>query len=296
MSDTRVAVRLSALALAMFVAACGGGESGGETETEGGAAGGGAAVQNPVDAATAGSIGGTITFAGTAPANPKIDMAEEAKCAAKHTTPPTKEEVVVGANKGLANVFVYVKSGPGTTLTFPTPTEAVELDQEGCVYTPHVMALQTGQTLHILNSDSVAHNINAKPTAQRGFNASQPMAGMTKDVTFATQEVMIPVVCDIHGWMQSYIGVTSHPYHTVTTADGAFTIPNLPPGDYEVVAWHEKYGEMTSKVTVPASGKADANFEFKAGTAAVVPMGAPLHIHADGSVTRDAAAHTHSQN
>jgi plastocyanin len=295
MSETRVAVRLSAAALALFLAACGGGGDSGGAAADSAAAGGAAAapVKNPVDPATAGTVSGMITFAGTPPANPKIDMTEEAKCAAKHTAPATKEEVVVGSNKGLANVFVYVKSGPGTTLTFPVPTEQVTLDQEGCVYKPHVMALQTGQTLHIINSDSVAHNIHPKPAAQRGFNASQPTAGMTKDATFDTQEVMIPVVCDIHGWMQSYIGVTSHPYHTVTTDNGQFTIPNLPPGDYEIVAWHEKYGEQTMKVTVPASGKVDANFEFKAGTAAVVPMGAPLYVHADGSVSRTPAA---SQN
>jgi plastocyanin len=248
-------------------------------------------MESPVDAATAGSVSGRVTFTGTpgtpAAAEP-IDMAEEAVCSAKHSTPPMREVAMVGADGGLANVFVYVKSGPATTMQFPTPGEQVVLDQNGCVYVPHVMALQTGQELLVRNSDDVLHNINATPTENRPFNRSQPQAGMEFTTTFSAPEVMIPVRCDVHGWMEAFIGVNSHPYHAVTSADGSFSLPNLPPGDYEVEAWHEMYGTLTQTVTVPASGAAEVTFAFSDAMAGrPVPMGEPVFIdHATGTLSR----------
>ena len=271
--------------LALLVSAgCGGGETGGGGEEPAEEAGGGGPTVRPVDAATAGGVSGRVTFTGTPAAAEPIDMAEEAVCSAKHSTPPMSETAMVGADGGLANVFVYVKTGPVTTMQFPTPGEQVVLDQNGCLYAPHVMGLQAGQELLVRNSDDVLHNINATPTENRPFNRSQPQAGMEFTTSFDAPEVMIPVRCDVHGWMEAYIGVTSHPYHAVTSADGSFSLPNLPPGDYEVEAWHEVYGTLTQTVTVPASGAAEVTFAFNdqmAGRA--VPMSEPVYVdHATG--------------
>lgn len=235
-----------------------------------------------VDAATAGSISGTVSFTGSAPAGEAIDMSAEPSCAEQHEGTPMAMPAVVGDGGGLANVFVRVTAGLPEG-SWPTPGQAVELDQQGCVYHPHVLGIQTGQTLTIRNSDGLLHNINAQPQNQRGFNVSQP-TDMTTDRTFSREEVMIPVRCDVHGWMESYIGVVSHPYYAVSAADGGFTIGNLPPGTYTVEAWHERYGVQTAEVTVAASAEATADFSYSESMAAnaVVPLGEPIDLHDHG--------------
>ncbi len=275
---------LASSLLVVLVGGCGGGGDSGGEQASGGAA---AVVEHPVDAATAGSINGTVTFTGTPPAPEPIDMAEEPACAEKHSTPPTRQTVVVGGGGGLADVFVYVSEGLDASLRFPSG-EAELLDQNGCIYLPHVIALQSGQQLTVQNSDDVLHNVNATPTENRGFNRSQPQAGMQFQTSFGVPEVMIPVRCDVHGWMEAYLGVTDHPYHAVSGQDGAFTLDRLPPGTYTVEAWHERYGTATQSVTVPESGQVDVTFEFNGSMAGrPVPLGPVLLInHAEGTARR----------
>ena len=211
------------------------------------------------------SVTGTVKFAGTAPANPTIDMTEEAACKSKHTGTVVDSQYVV-TDGGLGNVFVYVKSGLPEGATYPTPTESVVIDQQGCIYRPRVFGVQVGQKVDIKNSDPVLHNIKAVPKENRGFNISQPTAGMTTTRTFSTAEVMVPLQCNVHGWMNAHVGVLPHPFFATTSADGKFTIKNLPPGTYTIEAWHEKLGTQTTTVTV-GSGEtktADLNFSPKA--------------------------------
>lgn len=264
------------LGLVPLFLACGGGGDGAEGDSEGGPDGGGA-QQAPVDLSNAGSITGNVTFTGSAPAPEPIDMSAEEECAAAHEAQPVRHSVIVGDGGGLANVFVYVKEGLPAG-EWPTPNTAVTLDQQGCQYQPHVLGLQTGQNLEIKNSDGILHNINTTPTANRGFNISQPTT-MTSTRTFAQPEVMIPVRCDVHGWMEAYIGVTDHPYFAVSANDGSFTIDRLPPGQYVLEAWHEVYGVQTANVTVEANTPATVSFTFDGSTAGTAPLGEPLVIH-----------------
>jgi hypothetical protein len=257
--------------LGLLAMGCGGG--GEEAQTEGGPA---EEAGYTVPADSAATINGTITFTGTPPANEAIDMSEEPTCAEAHEA-PTKETVVVGANGELANVFVYVKEGL-PDVDWGTPSEGVTIDQHGCHYVPHVMGIQTGQPLIIKNSDGILHNINTQPTANQGFNISQPVA-METERSFSAAEVMIPVKCDVHGWMEAFIGVQDHPYMAVSGADGSFSLANLPPGTYTIEAWHELYGTQTQSVTVSAQQTADISFTFSAETATAVPLGEPLVLH-----------------
>jgi hypothetical protein len=279
MSNARIAHFLVIPATA-FALACGGGDTG---DAGGGdAAAGGeqpAAGTIQVDQATAGTVMGRVAFEGTAPEGEPIDMSEEPTCAEQHAEAPMRMPAMVGADGGLGNVYVYVKEGLPQG-TWATPSEPVELDQEGCRYHPHVLGLQIGQTLQIRNSDGLLHNINARPENQRGFNVSQP-TNMTTDRQFSQAEVMIPVQCDVHGWMEAFIGVQSHPYFAVTGEDGSFEIANLPPGDYVVEAWHERYGTQTVNVSVAESGEATADFTYSEAMAAdaVVPLGEPIDLH-----------------
>jgi hypothetical protein len=260
MSD-RFEVRgvVAPMLMLLVMAGCGGGDGGGASG--GGGSGGGAAVENPVDAATAGNIAGTIVFEGDAPTMDVIDMGGEAVCEAKHSSAPMVPEVVVNSNGTLANVFVYVKEGL-ESLTFPTPGPAL-LDQDGCEYVPHVLGVMVDQDITIRNSDGLLHNINASPTEQRGFNTSQP-TNMESTRSFGTPEVMVPLRCDVHGWMNSYIGVLEHPFHSVSNGSGAFDLSTLPPGDYVIEAWHERYGTQTQNVTVTTGQTTEVTFTFSA--------------------------------
>jgi plastocyanin len=215
-----------------------------------------------IDAATAANITGSVKFAGAKPKTQKISMNADAYCKTAHTTDVMSDQVVLNANNTLKNVYVYVKSGLGD-MKFPVPAEPVILDQVGCMYHPHVVAVQAGQTLKVRNSDGVLHNVNARPTINQGFNFGQPVKGMTNDKVFASAETMIPVKCDVHPWMSGFIGVQNHPYASVTGDDGSFSLKNLPPGEYEIEAWHEKYGTATQKVTIGAQENKAIEFSFK---------------------------------
>jgi plastocyanin len=156
---------------------------------------------------------------------------------------------------------VYVSDGLGDQ-TFSPPSEPVVLQQKGCLYQPHVLGLQSGQTLKVVNDDQTTHNIHIMPQNNREWNKSQP-PGMTIEETIARQEVAIPVRCNVHPWMKSYVAVFKHPFFAVTGKNGSFELKNLPPGNYTLQAWHEKFGTSTQKVTLGASETKSVDFVFK---------------------------------
>jgi plastocyanin len=228
----------------------------------------GAPAAAAVDPATAATINGVVSFEGTAPANAPIKMNADPVCMKANSTPQTQETYMVKDGK-LGNVFVFIQDGLGGR-TFPTPTEAVVLDQKNCRYHPHVFGLMVGQPMTILNSDPTLHNIHAIPGTNQEFNTAQPIQGMKTEHIFTAKEAktIVPFKCDVHGWMNAYAGVLDHPYFAVTGEDGKFSIKNLPPGTYKLSAWHEKAGTKTVDVTVAAKEtKEDANFSFAAPAA-----------------------------
>ncbi len=251
MTPTRPIIRAFVLlALPVLFAACGGG--GASTAPKEAAA----PVTNPVDPATAGEVTGHVTFSGQAPAPTPLTMASDPHCPGG-----TAQPVMVGANGSLQNAFVYVKDGLGN-LKFPVPTTAVVLDQKGCQYSPHVFGVQVGQAVEILNSDMTLHNIHAWPMTNQEFNVGQALQGLRETHVFSTKEVMVPFKCDVHKWMNAYVGVLDHPFYSVTGADGAFSLKGLPPGTYTIEVWHEKLGTQTQSVTVAAKESKDVAFAF----------------------------------
>lgn len=272
---------VGAITVMLFAAGCGGDGGDGDGEAAGDGNGGDAAApaESPVDESTAGDISGSISFEGDAPDMEPVDMSAEPTCADMYDEQPMTQSVLVGPDGGLANVFVYVREGLGD-LEFPTPQEGTEIDQQGCRYIPHVMGVQTGQTLVIRNSDGILHNINAQPEQNRGFNISQPV-NMTSERTFPIQEIMIPLRCDVHGWMNAYLGIVEHPFFAVSAEDGSFDLSTLPPGDYVLEAWHERYGTQTADVTVATGETAEVEFTFSESMAenADVPLAEPIDLH-----------------
>jgi plastocyanin len=206
------------------------------------------------------TITGKVMFTGAAPAKDAIQMGADAYCKAAHSAPVYTEDVVVNPNNTLEWVLVYVKDVNGS---YPAPTAAVTLDQRGCQYHPHVFGIQAGQPLKIVNSDGTLHNIHALPKVNAEFNIGQPFQNMETVRKFEKPEVPVRFKCDVHKWMGAYCGVFSHPFFAVTNDQGTFEIKNLPPGNYVIEAWQEKYGPQTQNVTVSGSESKTVDFTFK---------------------------------
>ncbi len=221
-----------------------------------------AAAPAAMDDANAGSITGKVSFAGDKPVMKTLSMDAVPNCARAHTTPQKSQEVMVNENGTLKNVFVWVKAGVPDK-QWPVPPSAVKLEQKGCMYEPHVLGVMATQEIEIINDDPTNHNIHPLPKVNQEWNESQPPKGDPKKKSFARQEVLISVKCNVHPWMRAYIGVVGHPFFAVTGDDGTFTIKGLPPGTYTVEAIQEKFGSKEMQVTVGAKEAKTADFDFK---------------------------------
>ena len=210
----------------------------------------------------AGDIQGKITFDGKAPKMKSLRMDADPVCVANNEVAPRREWLILDENNGLKNVLVFVKeSSAGSSLAdeFNLPENPAVIDQNGCIYVPHVLGVMVGQKLDILNSDGTLHNIHALPKVNKEFNNAMPRSKKRMTVQFDKSEAPFKVKCDVHPWMGAFIGVFDHPYFAVTDDDGSYVISGLEPGVYVIEAWHEKLGSQTANVTV---GDSAANFTF----------------------------------
>jgi hypothetical protein len=256
--------------LTLSLAACGGRKEDEEEEAPAKPAASGStasapsnapAAAAPAAAAGGATLTGKVTFAGTAPQTELIKMDADAYCKAAHSTPVYGQEVEVNGNGTLKDVLVFVKQGVAGS--YPAPTDPVTLDQRGCQYHPHIFGIQVGQPLKILNSDGTLHNIHALPKINAEFNIGQPFQKMETLKKFDKPEVPLRFKCDVHKWMGAYCGVFNHPFFAVTNDQGVFEIKNLPPGNYVIEAWQEKYGAQDQNLAVSGTEGKTLDFAFK---------------------------------
>ena len=187
-------------------------------------------------------------------------------CGSSHKEPAYNQSFIMDEEGYLKNVVIYLKDVKYDGK--PPETKAV-LDQHGCMYSPHVQGMMAGQELLIKNSDATLHNIHGLPTINSEFNFAMPKVVKEKSLTINKPEHPIYVKCDVHPWMKSYISVFGHPYFAVTNDTGHYQIDNIPPGEYEVIAWQEKFKDkktkewktLNAKVTI-GEGKANKDFTF----------------------------------
>ena len=220
------------------------------------------AVQSGVSAAGAtGTIQGHVRLTGPAPGNPLVRMGVDPMCAKLNAGPsrPVQEVVVKGADGGLANAFVTLK---GTFPKTAPPRDPVVIRQVKCFDTPRVVGAMVGQTLRIVNSDTLAHETHAITAKGNSFKTTQPHSDMVFDYTLKNPEEMLRLGCDVHRWMTAWIGVEPHPYFNVTNAAGVFTIANVPAGHHEIRAWHERYGWLTKAVDVKPGATTTIDFTY----------------------------------
>lgn len=220
-----------------------------------------------VSAAGEGKITGTVKLNGDAPHMRGIDMSKDPVCAKAHANDPAHlETVVVGQGGGLENVVLYISEGLTASALTQAPASVPVFDQKGCVYLPHVLAVDVNQNFKVTNSDQTSHNIHPNPNPMTGnipWNLSQPPGAPPIEKSWKAEEVAIPVQCNLHPWMHGWFVVIKGPYAT-TDSDGNYTIENVPPGNYTVTAWQEEYGTQTQKVTVAVGRPGAADFTFKA--------------------------------
>jgi plastocyanin len=208
-----------------------------------------------------GAIIGSINLTGAVPAPSKLDMSNDAKCEGENFL----DDMVVKDGK-LQNVFIFVKSGLPQA-AFETPATEVTLDQKGCKFLPRVLGIQAGQPLKIVNSDQTDHNIHPIPQVNREFNDSQLPGQKPIIRKFKYPEAIFPVKCNKHTWMKAYIAVLAHPFFAISDSNGGFTIKGLPPGEYEIEAWHERYGAKQAKIKVAEKADTKADFTFDGSVA-----------------------------
>lgn len=219
---------------------------------------------NATGQTSTGTIKGHVVLTGKAPGNPVIRMGVDPKCSALNAGHRViQESAMVTADGSVANVFVRLD---GTFPKTAIPPEPVVIDQRACLYRPRVIGVRVGQTLQIRNDDDLLHNVHGSSAVGNSFNVGQPKAGIVFSFTPRAEEVMLPLGCDVHRWMTAYVAVVSHPYFSVSGADGMFSIAKVPPGTYTIKTWHERFGELTKKVTVKAGATATVDFAYTSGS------------------------------
>jgi plastocyanin len=218
---------------------------------------GGAAPTAPTGA----TLRGSVRFEGKMPAARVISMSADPSCAKQHSSPVLTQDVMVDAKGDLQNVVVFISEGLGDR-TFDAPSQAVVVEQKGCLYQPHVLAVRANQPLDLVNDDPTSHNIHPQPANNREWNKAEP-PGSKIEEAFAREEIAIPVKCNVHPWMRGYIAVFKHPYFAVTGKDGGFDLSHLPAGTYTIEAWHEKLGTSSQTVTIGENETKEIKFVFK---------------------------------
>jgi plastocyanin len=219
-------------------------------------------AQVKAGAAGGNEITGKVYFHGKAPELRPISMDKDPVCASELTGDALPADGRVNSNGTLPNAFVYISKGSGN-LSTPAPTNSITLTQKGCVYEPHVLGIQVGQPLQVVTVDPTTHNIHVSATnGNRDWNVTQQPGTTSVNTKFSKPAIMAPVHCNIHPWMEAFIGVVTNPYYAVTGGDGSFAIKNVPPGDYTLSVWTATFGNQEHAVTVRAGESPTVDFTF----------------------------------
>ena len=216
----------------------------------------------PALAGPPGTLAGTVRLAGPPPARPPLPVYKSHQVCGDSVP---DERLVVGPGGGLRYAVVTVEGVRGGKK--PEREATIVLDNRACRFQPHVQAAEVGQWLDIRNSDPILHNADARLGKDTLFNvALPPDRHVRKPLARAG---LVAFTCDVrHTWMSAFIAVAEHPYHTVTDAEGAYEIRDLPPGTYTVRVWHEELGTQERPVTITAGETATLEVAYPTGGAA----------------------------
>jgi plastocyanin len=208
-------------------------------------------------------IVGWVNYDGEAPKPKAINFGAEKICGDLNRDKAANyETLLINPNGTVKNTLVAIRGKvPGD---YPAPANPVVVDQVGCIFTPHVVAILAGQEIEFRNSDPVSHNIRFVATRNPAFNNVFATKSSTK-TKIESPEFGIPLKCDIHFWMSGYVHVLPHPFFAITGDDGSFAISGVPPGTYTLISWHESLKPKTESVTVGAGEVKQVDFTFAGG-------------------------------
>lgn len=226
-----------------------------------------AGVTSSARAQSEGTIKGKVVFKGDKDKFKRtvLDTSKDPNCK-KMADKIGSEDVVLNTKTDpitVRNVLIHIKEGVPAK-KYDVPKTPAVIDQQGCQYKPHVVALMEGQELQIKNSDDTNHNIHFLPKKNEEINKTQPKKDMVDTVKLVAEEPF-HVKCDVHPWMGAKIAVFNHPFFVVTGEDGTFEIKNVPPGNYTIEAWHEHpaFGTQTIKVEVGSGATVEKDFTYE---------------------------------
>jgi hypothetical protein len=230
-----------------------------------------------------GTITGTVKWSGPLPKLTAALINKDTEvCDPQGQKKRDLERLLVGTNGGVANTVVFLRDvTKGKAMDLPETRQS--LNQKTCRYEPHVLLVPDSGTVHLRSSDPVLHTVHMSGASD--YNLPFPFANQTITRTM-NRKGLVDVRCNAgHVWMNAEMMVVSHPYYAVTDEDGNFRLTNVPPGEYQIEAWHEGWKvvgqgtlydvmtqlrvqrpifseplEWTKKVTVPPSGTATVNF------------------------------------
>ena len=205
-----------------------------------------------------GTIKGKVVFAGAMPAAKKVDVTiDQYVCG----NAKDAEDLALSPQKEIRNAVVWIENPPAKA-DVPALPQKVEMDQNKCVFIPHIVIVPSGGTVDFLNSDRLLHNIHTTPKINPPINRTQPK-DRTIPFTFEKPEI-VRINCDLHSWMQAWVVVAAHPFYALTGPEGQFSFDNLPPGQYKLQVWHERLGTMPASVTVADRQPAQITIQMKA--------------------------------
>ncbi len=205
-------------------------------------------------AAAAGKIAGKVTVGGLAPKLATLPVTRDMKICGSSKP---DEALEVGAGGGVKNAVIWVTDAPA-----PKKIEKkYKLDQQGCLFIPHVLAMPVGAEVDVVNSDPVLHNVRAQAGDLKAFNWAMPVKGHVV-ATHIKRESIYKVSCDVHPWMRAWLVVLPTERFALTDADGAYLIAGLPPGKHKVKIWHERLGEREQEIDVQPGQTATHDVAF----------------------------------
>lgn len=203
-----------------------------------------------------GKIEGKVTYNGSVPTKKIIPTKDKEVCGGPRDEP----QILVGTDKGVEDAVVYLKE-VAKGKDWGKPDKNPVLDQEKCKFRPTVQVIRPG-AIDILNSDPVLHNTHGFYGKRTAFNLGLSNKGdkVTKELA---RPGLVRVECDAHGWMLAWVHVADSPYYALTKKDGSFSITDVPPGEYTLVATQDYAGDTEIKVSVKAGETAKAPIELK---------------------------------
>ena len=205
-------------------------------------------------AAETGALAGKITLTGLAPKLANLPVTRDMKVCGSIKT----DESLEVKDGGVKNAVIWF---PGVPAPKDVKAPKQKLDQQSCVFVPHVMIAPLGSAMDVVNSDKALHNVRAQAGETKLMNYAMPIPGHVVP-TRLNKEGIFKVSCDVHPWMRSWILVLPTSAYAITDESGAYKIEGVPAGKHKVKIWHERLGERDAEVEIAADRTATHDVQY----------------------------------